>query len=930
VILGRDAELDALRRFVGSVRDGPSAVLLEGSAGIGKTTLWLDAAALCEGAGLRVMTTRASESEARWSYAGLSDLLTDSIDETAAELPAPQRHALEAALLRVETTTAPPDQRAVCLATLAVVRTLARSAPLVIAIDDVQWLDASSARCLSFAFRRLSGEPVAVIATLRVGSGAPDDPTNLERAIPSLTRLRIGPMARDPLGRMLRERTEVDLPHPAVVRLHRVAHGNPLFALEIARAVARTGSSPVEPWSPLPVPDDLQQLLSAHLASLPASAAAPLLAVASMSHPTVELVLAASPAEARDGFAAAEIAGVIERADARVRFTHPLLASTVYVNAAASARRTMHLRLAGLVEDPEERARHLALAAEGPDAGVAGALEDAARFARGRGAPDAAAELAELARRLTPPDDDEAARRRSLECAEYHFDAGDAGRAIDVLRSAIEKEAPGPARAQMLFRLSAMSWMNLIEGVRAPAEQAMLEVGEDVATRSSLRQMLAWVAFYLGDLREAAEHARRSLQDAEWIDDAGVRADAFATLEFLGFVRGTSSVDRLTEAIALQDQMMAHGSWTEASVYTTPRAVLGLELMWSGRLGEAREVFERELEEYERHAMYTLRQEVLCCLAELESRAGRWEVAVDLADEAMETAIESGLTAMQSHVALFNQALPAAHLGRSEDARAKASEGVRLALENDDAFNASLNRAVLGFLALSTGDAARAHEALEPVVAYLEHMDAAEPAIIPCVPDAVEALVTLGRPDEAEALVDRLERQGAALDRPWAYACAWRGKSMIAAARRDLEAAEAAAMHALDEHERTEQPFDTARSLLVLGQVQRRRKQKRSARTSLERARDTFSTLGAPLWTQRVDDELARIGGRPPRPFELTTTERRVAELICEGRTNREVADALFMSPSTVHAHLKRIYPKLGVRSRTELAARLEQEPAEP
>lgn len=153
---------------------------------------------------------------------------------------------------------------------------------------------------------------------------------------------------------------------------------------------------------------------------------------------------------------------------------------------------------------------------------------------------------------------------------------------------------------------------------------------------------------------------------------------------------------------------------------------------------------------------------------------------------------------------------------------------------------------------------------------------------------------------------------------------------MIAAARRDLEAAETAAVCALDEHERTEQPFDTARSLLVLGQVQRRRKQKRSARTSLERARDTFSTLGAPLWTRRVDDELARIGGRPPRPFELTTTERRVAELICEGRTNREVADALFMSPSTVHAHLKRIYPKLGVRSRTELAARLDQEPAEP
>jgi DNA-binding CsgD family transcriptional regulator len=929
MILGRDSELDALRRFVGSIRDGPSAVLLEGSAGIGKTTLWLEAAALCEDAGSRVVTTRVSESEARWSYAGLSDLLMDVVDETVSELPAPQRHALEAALLRVETTNAPPDQLAVCLATVGVVRTLTRSAPLVIAIDDVQWLDPSSARCLSFVFRRLSGEPVAVIATLRVGSGAPDDPTKLERAIPSLTRLRIGPMAKGPLGRMLRERTEVDLPHPAVVRLHRAAHGNPLFALEIARAVARTGSRPEELGSPLPVPDDLQQLLSARLASLPASSAAPLLAVATMSHPTAELALAASPTEARDGFAAAEIAGVIERADARVRFTHPLLASTVYVNAAVPDRRAMHLRLAALVEDPEQRARHLALAAEGPNAGVAGALDDAARFARGRGAPDAAAELAELARRLTPPGDDEGARRRSLECAEYHFDAGDASRAIEVLRTAIEKEALGPARAQMLLRLSWMSWMNL-EGVRAPAEQAMLEVGEDMATRSGLRQSLAWVAFYLGHLGEAAEHARCSLKDAQWIDDLGVKADALATLGFVGFVRGTPGVDRLAEAIALQDQMMAHGSWTEASVYTTPRSMLGLELMWSGRLGEARETFQRELEEYERHAMYTVRQEVLCYLAELECRAGRWETAVDLAEEAMETVIESGQAATWSHVALFNQALPAAYLGRIEDARAWASEGVRLALVNDDAFNASWNRAVLGFLELSTGDATRAYEALEPVVAFLEYMDAAEPSIIPCVPDAVEALVTLGRPDKAETLVDRLERQGAALDRPWARACAWRGRSMIAAARRDLEAAEAAAVQALDEHERTEQPFDTARSLLVLGQVQRRRKQKRSARTSLERARDTFSTLRAPLWTRRVDDELARIGGRPPAPFELTTTERRVADLVGEGRTNREVANALFMSPSTVQAHLKRIYRKLGVRSRTELAARVDQEPAEP
>ena len=183
----------------------------------------------------------------------------------------------------------------------------------------------------------------------------------------------------------------------------------------------------------------------------------------------------------------------------------------------------------------------------------------------------------------------------------------------------------------------------------------------------------------------------------------------------------------LDEAIALQDRMMTQGSWTEASVYATPRSILGLELMWSGRLDEARHLFEEELAEYERHAMYTVRQEVLCYLAELECRAGRWSLSAELAAEAMDTVIESGQTATQSHVALFNQALPAVHLGRIEEARTWASEGERLAVANDDAFNASWNRAVLGFLELSLGDAERAVTHLEPVVAYLERMGSVSP-----------------------------------------------------------------------------------------------------------------------------------------------------------------------------------------------------------
>ncbi len=925
MVLGRERELEVLARFVGDMATGPSAALLEGSAGIGKTTLWLEAIAMAEHAGLVVLSTRASESEARWSYAGLGDLLTGSV-VAFPELPEPQRRALETALLRGGAPTASPDQRAVSLAVLAVIRRLAEEcAAVVLALDDVQWLDASTARVLSFVLRRLTNEPVAVIATLRIGSGAPADPLGLDRAMPALVRIAVGPMPEDPLGRLLRERTDTELPHPVVTRLHTASHGNPLFALEIARAVARTGSR-ADPGAPLPVPEDLQQLLSARLATLPPEANDVLLTAAAASQPTTDLVLAASPsaAEARAGLAAAEVAGVVERAEGRIRFSHPLFGSTVYVNAPASARRATHRRLAALVDDPEERARHLAMAADRPDAEVARALDEAARFARGRGAPDAAADLAELARRATPPNDRDSARRRSLEAAEYHFDAGDASRALEVLQAAIDRQPPGPTRAEMLFRLSAMSWMNLVDGVRAPAERALAEAGEDPEVRSGIEVSLAWVAFYLGNLTTAMTHAQRAIHDVERTSGPGARADALATLGFVEFVLGEPETDRMTEALALQDRMMEQGSWTEASVYTTPRSILGLQLMWSGRLDDARTLLQQELAEYERHAMYTVRQEVLCYLAELECRAGRWPIAVDLATEAMDTVVESGQTATQSHVALFNLALPAAYLGRVDEARAWATEGERLALANDDAFNASWNRAVLGFLDLSVGDAAGAHAHLAPVVGYLERMGSAEPGIIPCVPDEIEALVALGDLDAAEPLIDRLEIQGRTRDRPWALAAAHRGRALLGAARGDLDDGEQAATLALEQHARAGQPFETARTEVVLGQIQRRRKQKRAAREALEHARAAFVQLGATLWAERAEMELSRIGGRPPPPLELTATERSVAELVGEGRTNREVADALFMSPSTVQAHLKHIYRKLGVRSRTELAAGLD------
>jgi tetratricopeptide (TPR) repeat protein len=213
--------------------------------------------------------------------------------------------------------------------------------------------------------------------------------------------------------------------------------------------------------------------------------------------------------------------------------------------------------------------------------------------------------------------------------------------------------------------------------------------------------------------------------------------------------------------------------------------MLGLELMWTGRLDDAREVLERELAQYELRGMYIVRQEVLCYLAELECRAGRWQRAIRFADESMDIVQESGQAATQSHVALFNQAWPRALLGRIEEARGQAMTGVRLAEANDDQFNAAWNHAVLGFIDLSLADLDGARRNLEPAVAWLDRLRSAEPAIIPCVPDLVEALVGLGRIDDAERHLSRLEEQAQALDRAWAKATALRSRALIAAAGGD-------------------------------------------------------------------------------------------------------------------------------------------------
>ncbi len=920
-VLGRDLEMIHVARFIDRIPNGPTGLLLEGEAGIGKTTLWREASGRAASSGYAVLSTRPVEAETAFSYAALADLLVgEALDEVLPLVAAPQRRALEIALLRADTGGVPPDQHAVAMAALSVIRSLAASRPVVIAIDDVQWIDQSSARVLGFAIRRLADERVGILTTARTGLRIP---VELANALPTelVEREHVGPMASADVAALIRQHLRSDVSRPLVIRLHEMSGGNPFYVLEIARSLLRQGAS-ADPAAPLPVPETLQQLLGARIAALPASAARALLPVAATTRPTEDLVLAAAAGRrdrAISGLAKAEEAGIIQREGGRIRFSHPLLGSTVYSAATPQERRELHARLAELISDPEERARHLAMAITKPDRELAQALEAAARHARGRGAPDAAAELGELAVHLTPIEDEGEIRQRILEAAEYHFDAGDAMRAIALLEEAIETSPPGTGRAEILFRLSSMSWMNLERGVREPLVRALPEALGDDALLSGIHQGIAWVDMYQGDLAAAAEHARLSLEHANEGVGAATRADALATYAMVEFLLGRPAGNELPEALELQDVGMEGGSWTEASVYTTPRSILGLQAMWAGDLDSARALFEHELAEYESHSMYTVRQEVLCYLAELECRAGRWLTAAEYAAEAMETVIESGQTATQSHVALFNQAYAAAHLGQVERAQEMATDGSQRARANDDTFNANWNEAVLGFLALSHSDFEQAHEHLQPVVRYLDRMSPAEPGVIPCIPDEIETLVSLGRVDEADHVLGGFTGHARYEDRPWARATGSRCRGLIAGARGDPAAALRALDDALVDHAGLSQPFELARTLLVKGEVERRAKQKRSARADLEHAVSIFESLGAPLWAARARSGLERVGGGPTPIGALTPSERRIAERAMDGRTNRQVADELFVSVKTVEANLSRVYHKLGIASRRDL-----------
>jgi DNA-binding CsgD family transcriptional regulator len=915
-IVGREAELVAIERLLDSEGRGLEAIVFEGEPGIGKTTVWQAGLDLAAQRGFETLSCRPVQAEAKLSHASLSDLLSPLVDTGLAELPEPQRVTLGMTLLRTAAHDSPPDGRAVATATHSLLRLRATRARMLIAIDDVQWIDRSSAAALSFALRRLAEVPVRVLITVRVDHASSHDPLDLRRNLPDRVEcLRLKSLSMGGLHHLLRAHLGQVVPRPMLQRITQSSGGNPLLALELARALLEAGSR-VDPAEPLPVPETLAALLGARLRRLPAAARNALLAAAALNHPEAGLIADAVGQESAAGLDAAEEAGVIRVRDGVVRFEHPLFASTVYSTATPAKRRGLHRRLADVVREPEEQARHLALAATGPDAAVAQLLEDAAEQARLRGAPSAAAELMELSLKLAASADD--TPRRTAKLAGFLNAAGDVAHSEAVLEAAIPGMPRGPARAEAILHYGVI--------VTEPAGHARsidwcLEALDEAADDPLLEARIhVYLTQSFGDLDEqrAVFHARKAVELLEPVDRGLTYANALQALAQAELLAGFPPRDQaIEEAMAIEEREVRSGFGAD---------LMFVPAFWASHHDDFETAYAR-LEAYLELAAETgdeaVRPYLLGHLAETAFQQGRWDRALQHAEEGVVFAEQIGQGAHALFMAMYSRAYVAACRGDLDEADAIAEhldEGFEHPKERGRVFVLS----VRGFVELSRGDFAAADRHFTEADEILDAIGIREPARFRFHGDHVEAAIGLGELERAEKMVDRLAERSKVFPRPWTLAIGARARGLLLMERGDLDGAETAFQSALVAHRRLSMPFELGRTHLALGRLLRRRGRRREGRDTLERARGIFEELGTAVWVARSEAEMMRIPmRRKTRDDRLTPTEERVAELAAEGRTNREVAQALFISPKTVEANLSRVYRKLGIRSRAELGARM-------
>jgi DNA-binding CsgD family transcriptional regulator len=599
-----------------------------------------------------------------------------------------------------------------------------------------------------------------------------------------------------------------------------------------------------------------------------------------------------------------------------VRFAHPLFAASILAASTPAARRDAHARLAVVADGADARARHRALAATDPSEAVAADLELAAREASARGGPAAAAELLELALGATPPSDGAARDRRGIELAGVLQRAGDPAHAERRLLDVIDAASSPAARARARLALASIRYERDAAGsALALCEVAMTDAAGEPELLARAHAIIAAVSW--DDFRRRESHVREAMRLLDGVADPDPVVLGLVLMErceddvSTGRPLDPAIVDR---ALALEQDSAA------PSVADRFSASLGTWLKYLDDFEGARTWLERTLQAVEDEGDDGSLAYALSHLPELELWTGRWDAAEVIARRHHRAATDLELES-QRRQALYNLALVHTHQGRTEEARAAVREALGAAEADGDTWTQASVLPVLGQLELSLGDAAAAAVHLRLAAELRDGLGQRAPRRQDA--DLVEGLVATGDLDGARTALASMEDRAVRFGRHSALAAASRARALVQAASGDLDGAVAALEVAMAEHALAPIAFDRARTLLVAGQVRRRRRERGAAGVALREAAETFERLGARAWAERTRAELGRVGLRRSSGVDLTETERRVAELAASGRTNREVAAALFLSPKTVEANLARAYGKLGIASRAELGALL-------
>ena len=895
--------------MIEAAREGRSgALLVHGEAGMGKTTLLRDAADRAQG--LRVLRARGIASESELPFAALSELLSPLLD-LRREIPPVQAQALGGALaLEAAPVT---DRFAVAAGVLSLLAAAAERQPVLAAIDDVQWIDEASREALLFAARRLDAEGVVLLCGLRDGEG-------VDAADLGLDRLHLEGLDEASARWLL----DGEALAPAVVeQLVAASAGNPLALREIPRGLSadqRAGRDLA--LGPLRPGETLERAFRRRVDALPEPTRDALLVTACAETMRADVIAGALAIAGQppDALEAAEAAGLLQLRGREVEFDHPLVRAAVYHAATPAQRRDAHRALAEAFPDRSaERAWHRAAATPMPDASVAQALMDAAGDARGRAAFAAAARGFARAGELHTDDDERA--RALLEAAGAATIAGELSRAFELAERG-GKIAADPLLQADLRAMAARTQMRLGDPLRAG--QALVREAERIEGLDRVRAggfLLESAVTHMidGTLRGMAATAQRvhtvTAGEAPGLDFLATLLTAEALLA-LGETDEGDALLAACEPVLLGDEPVLG-----------PPEVLGMAAhssLWSERFDRAEAIFERLIGSLRDVGAAGALVYPLAARSHLDFRLGRWPAALAGAAEAVTLGRETHQESLLAH-ALGALAEVEAGLGRAEDARSHAQESVALCQAQGAPATAIYGYQALGLLELGLGNLEAARDQGLAAERAFNETEGDEPGVARYAPDLLEALWRLGAQDAVPPRLDELARQAGRPHHTWAQAVVERIRGLMAP---DAEVDEHFA-RALELHGQTRQPFETARTQLLHGERLRRAKRRADARTPLGHALAVFERLGAEPWAERARGELRATGGPTGSAApaiatdELTAQELQIALQVAQGRTNREVAAALFLSAKTIEYHLGSIYRKLGIRRRGELSAAL-------